>query len=273
MRTEKLKTSWGVSDSFIFLDASEIAGLVDANPTHYREGGGWYGETNAQFRKRVVSGDEALVNESEEFLKKIEDQIPVSRGWRNIDDVVGAVPNVPAFLAGHPQHMRRRERRAKTTAPIAIYMDLTTSAAVNSKDVRKRGIVLLALTRMLVEHRPVELWVGTSIDSSDGGSATVAWKVDTAPLDLARASYHISSTAIARLFGYKTAQHRLRGGVNWPFRSYDRHIKTAKQRLMAVGFNDVLYIPPIYLTDELVTRPVDWLKRVMAEYVNKEEAE
>jgi hypothetical protein len=271
MRTEKLKTSTGAEDHYIFMDASEIVGVVEANPRHYSDGGDWYGETNAEFKQRVVTGDERLVAESEAFLSQIEDQIPVSRGWRNVDDVVGAVPNVPAFLAGHPQHMRRREKRSKNNAPIAIYMDLTSSAGIGSKDVRKRGIVLLALARMLVEHRPVELWVGTSL-SMRGGSATVAWKIDTAPLDLARASYHISSTAIARLFGYKTAQRQLGAGGGWPLNNYDRHCATAKQRLMAAGFHDVLYIPPIMLRDELISNPVAWLKRVMSEYVNVEEA-
>jgi hypothetical protein len=283
MRRINNETKWG-KDDYLLLDASEILHLANKHEDGLRSriGGSWYGSSYEQFKQRVDTGDNSLVEESDKHLAKIEDQVPMSRGWRNVDDVVGAVPNVPAFLAGHPQCMRRRQRTMRDTAPLAIYMDLTSSAGISAEDVQKRGIVLLALTRLLVEHRPVELWVGTSLGSgasyrfgkSGPVSATVAWRIDTAPLDLARAAYHVSATAMARGFGYYMAHEELTMPHGaWPFGSHDLHCRTAEQRLANVfAGQELLYIPPIFLGDELTKDPVGWVKRVMARYVGEEKA-
>lgn len=268
------KTQWG-EDNYVLLHNGEIADLAGQHSrfleAKIREDNRWYGSRYSEFKQKVVTGDESLVKHSETFLAQIEDQVPMSRGWRNVDDVVGAVPNVPSFLAGHPQCMRRRERTMRDTAPLAIYMDLTSSAGFSERDVCNRGVVLLALTRLLVEHRPVELWVGTSLDINRRGSGTVAWKIDTAPLDLARAAFHIGATVMARGFGYGMCNQMLGCGGSWPFNSYSLHCETAKQRIAAVfPGQEMLYIPPVYVTDPMVTHPVDWLKRTMASYVQKE---
>jgi len=160
----------------------------------------------------------------------------------------------------------------KETAPLAIYMDLTSSGGITAKDVQKRGIVLLALTRLLVEHRPVELWVGSSLGKSYM-SGTVAWKIDTAPLDLARAAYQIGATSMSRGFGYGIAMRELGTEGHWPFNKYDAHCATAKERMMAVfPGQEMLYIPPIMLHDDMTKNPVGWLKRTLASYVQKEDA-
>jgi hypothetical protein len=269
MRIEKRE--WrGKQDHFVLLDAGEILGLIKQHGI--TAGGGWYGDSTEDFRRKAEVGDNGLVAESEKFLASIEDQIPLSRGWVNVDDVVGAIPNVPAFLAGHPQHMRRRQRMARDNSPLTIFMDLTSSAMISARDVTKRGVVLLALTRMLVEHRPVELWVGTAKDIRSGypkGSGCAAWKIDTAPLDLARSAYHIGAAAMARGFGYGLTDALFRTGGGWPFGDVDLHRQTAAERLKAVfGFSEMLYIPPIHLKDQMTTDPIGWLKKQMKQYVN-----
>jgi hypothetical protein len=274
MRQVEQATNHGL-DKYIFMDAGEIPDVIDANVGAFRgHGGDWEGDTVSSFRSKAAVGDNSLVEESERFLAEIEDQVPMSRGWRNVDDVVGAVPNVPAFLAGHPQCMRRRERAARDNAPLAIYMDLTSSGGIDASDVARRGVVLLALCRMLVEHRAVELWVGASLGGwSRGGSGTVAWRIDTTPLDLARAAYHIGATAMSRLFGYKLNQSLNRTGGAWPFNNYDLHVRTAEERLRRIMDHggDLLYIPGIYLTDPMTRDPIGWLKRTMQQYVKQED--
>lgn len=257
-----------VPDHYVLLEAGEIPELIKR---HEITAGGWHGDTTVDFRRKAEVGDEKLVAESEKFLASVENQIPLSRGWVNVDDVVGAIPNVPAFLAGHPQHMRRRQRMAKDNSPLTIFMDLTSSAGIDAKDVTKRGVVLLALTRMLVEHRPVELWVGTAKDQGYG-SGCAAWKIDTSPLDLARSAYHIGAAAMARGFGYGLTDALFRTGGHWPFKNVEEHRRTAKERLKPVfGFSEVLYIPPIHLDDQMTSDPVGWLKKTMSEYVKGDE--
>jgi len=279
MRQVKVKNTYGL-DQYVFLETSEITEMLETHKSKIflnsdtLGGKSWSGGGIAKLRACAGPGDESLVAESEKFLADIEGQIPLSRGWRNIDDVVGAVPNIPAFLAGHPQHMRRRERVARDNAPLTIYMDLTSSAAISAETVQKRGIVLLALTRMLVEHRPVALWVGISKGSGYGAagpvSGTVAWRIDTTPLDLARAAFHISSTVMARGFGYGVDDSLHITGGAWPFGNHTLHCRTAEARLQAVSdIGEVMYIPPIYVADDMVNQPVAWLKRVMLKYVGE----
>ena len=269
MRQEMVRTPHG-SDGYLFMEAGEILGV--AREQNMDASLDWSGDTRETFLRKVELGDESMVAESEKFLAMIEDQVPMSRGWRNVDDVVGAVPNVPAFLAGHPQHMRRRERTMRNTAPLAIYMDLTSSGDISERDVCKRGVVLLALTRMLVEHRAVELWVGASLGMA-GRAGTVAWRVDTAPLDLARSGYHVAATAMSRMFGYHMCRKTFATSGGWPFDNYDLHRRTALTRMQAVLGNggELMYVPPIYMSDPMTRDPVGWLKGVMAEYVGDTE--
>lgn len=266
-------------DSYLMYESGELrvaaedhAGALSREIGQH--GSGWYGMNYDEFAKKVVVGDNDLVEESEKYLRLVEDQVPMSLGWRNVDDVVGAVPNVPAYLAGHPQCMRRRERVMRDTTPLAIYMDLTSSGGISTHKVQKRGVVLLALVRRLVEHRSVELWVGASLGGgSRSGAGTVMWRIDTAPLDLARAAFYVGATVMSRGFGYKLCQDELGTGGSWPFHNYDYHCRTAKERLGKVVFpgQEILYVPPIMLGDELTDDPVGWVKRVIAEYVRGEE--
>lgn len=255
-------------DHYALMDASEIVAVADANRkwmTHQEgvQAGNGAMRTN-EFLRRAALGDESLVARSEEFMSGLEDQLPLTRGWRVVDDVVGAVPNVPSFLAGHPQHMRRRERVARDSAPLTIFVNLTSSMGIPQDVILRRGIVLLALVRMLVEHRAVELWVGTNL--SDGRvSATAAWRIDTTPLDLARAAFHVSAVAMSRLFGYATAEMLV-----------DQHLSGSDSQIekkigAAVGWGEVVCVPPVDLYDPMVTDPVGWLRRVMRQYVGGEE--
>ena len=282
MRRIENETQWG-KDSYLLLEAGELPAMAQkhGNMLSHHVGGSWAGGGGFQkFMACITTGDNSLVEESDKHLAMIEDQVPMSRGWRNVDDVVGAVPNVPAFLAGHPQCMRRRQRAMRDTAPLAIYMDLTSSAGISAKDVQQRGVVLLALVRLLVEHRPVELWVGTSLGAGHryGGqaavTATVAWRIDTAPLDLARAAYHVSATAMSRGFGYNIIHAELSmPHGSWPFDNFGLHTQTAPARLGQVfAGQELLYVPPIYLNDSMTADPVGWVKRVLAKYVGEDSA-
>lgn len=263
------------NDHYMLLDVSEIGALAEKHV-------GWMSrqisEHNlptpvGEFVRRVSVGDESLVEKSDDFLRKIEDQVPMSKGWRNVDDVVGAIPNVPSYLAGHPQCMRRRERVARDNAPLTIFMDLTSSYSISQHDVLMRGVVLLALTRLLVEHRAVELWVGTSMADrwlQNGVSGTVAWRIDTTPLDLARSAYHVCSPSMSRMFGYGVANAMVdRHLVGYLNDFYDRRVDGLKQ---VAGWQEILLIPRISIYDPMVQDPVGWIRRVMQQYVPQEDA-
>lgn len=261
------KTSLG-RNHYALMSASEIKDAASTNMKWMRlqekiqAGNGAI--RSERFIEMATLGDNSLVEQSEKLLAEIEDQVPMSRGWKNVDDVVGAVPNIPAFLAGHPQCMRRRERVMKDTAPLMIFMDLASNMGISKEKILKRGITLLALTRLLVEHRSVELWVGTSM-GDDGMTSTVAWQIDTAPLDLARAAFQIADVSMSRLFGYAICESLV-----------DKHIggfghQDVKELKQVAGWGEVVYVPAVRYNDPLVDDPVGWIKRTLASYVRQPE--
>lgn len=258
---------------FMLMEAGEIVKAAQGNAkwmqhqTRIQAGNGIM--SIAQFERCAVLGDNSYVERSEKFLAQIEDQVPLSQGWRNVDDVVGALPNVPAFLAGYPNCMRRRTRVDKENAPLRIFMNLTSSMGIWPEQVLRRGITLLAFTRLMIMHRPVELWVGSAL--RDGVKcATVAWRIDTAPLDLARAAFHIADVSMSRLFGYAMCEQLTNCHLGGGREDHEAH----KWQLMQfAGWPDVLYIPRFDLRDPLVSDPVGWIKRELAKYTGAEQQE
>ena len=93
------------------------------------------------------------VEKSESFLSKFEALAfnAPARQW--INDITGVLPNIPAYLAGHPQAMRRRTRIEFDSAPITIYADVFVSCAFKHEQIIKRGSAVLPL---LGYYPPVE---------------------------------------------------------------------------------------------------------------------
>lgn len=253
-------------DLYLFLDeASELAEAYARFGAEHKPRGDWYGgQDTHEALRRATAGDLALVAPSDALVSRLEDQVIHTKKWRNIDDVVGSLPNVPAYLAGHPVAMRRRQREDRDDAPISVFIDLTSSGGIDATSVLARGTTILAFARLLTEHRAVELWAGIAL----GGpmSSTVAWRIDTTPLDLARAAHLLCAPSMSRGVGYELSYAAHRSSGMWPFSDYGRHKASAQRRLEAVMLREVCYVPPIYLTDPLVTDPVGWIKRELARY-------
>ena len=168
----------------------------------------WAGGTYAECLARTRHGDLSLVAESDELLRKFEALTFATprREWRAAE--AGHVPSVPAFIAGHPQSMRRRARRESEVAPVTIVVDLFASCTFSHRDILARGAAVLALTRVLSAVRPVEVYVGcgTTRRSFTGGTAFIAAKLDTAPLDLAHAAWALCGVGFLRQVVFSTLE-------------------------------------------------------------------
>lgn len=265
-------TTWGgKEDLFALCESGSELGREFVKRGLRFEGGSWYGGVgHEESLRRLTTGDNSLVAESDRLMRALEDQVPLTKRWKNVDDVVGGLPNVPAYLAGTPINMRRRVKLMREDAPISVFVDLTSSAGIDAERLFKRGTAILAFVRLLTEHRAVELWAGIGLNSSSGGSSMIGWRIDTAPLDLARSAHLLCSPSVARGLGYKFAQSLHRAGGSWPFRSFDKHKASGEERLRAVLGTEIKFIPPIFVTDELVTAPVKWIKRELARYMPKD---
>jgi len=225
------------------------------------------------------TGDLSAVEQSDALLHKMEEHItmPSTRAlWT--DDVAGAFPNIPAYIAGQPLNMRTRTKHQIDSAPLAIMVDLGISAAINATQVRNRGTAILALVRALSAHRPIELWAmdfgsaddGTSSFSYKGSNAVCcAAKIETSPLDLSSACYALTHPAFVRqiLFGLEEKYHDFRGG--WPFRinrALSRHEMEVLCAPMWPHVSETLALPGLHVADQSMTDPEAWLKRQLSEH-------
>lgn len=236
-----------------------------------RRASDWNGHMSAdECLSCVRKGDLRGVPASDRFMAQIESMVPATAAWRNIDSPVGGSPIVPAYLAGHPLNMRRRIRTAVETAPLSVFAELVASADISADDMAKRGAAILALVRALSAVRPVELWAILAV-GDEGVRATACVRLDTSPLDLARAGHVLTHPSVPRALTYPTLDKKFLAGTwsgQWAFASVDKHRTTAREfyRGVLCPASDTLYVPPVYSADESIREPVAWLKKHLAEY-------
>jgi hypothetical protein len=132
---------------------------------------------------------------------------------------------------------------------------------------------------MLSARRPVTLWVGCAMGRNGSGVDLDAGfiKLDTAPIDLARAAHMITHSSVARGMMYSVLTKMFngrKGMIPWAFQNFDKYIK-ASRGIMAEAFggDDMLYVPPIYTGHEHrkelleVWREADkWVEEKLNEY-------
>lgn len=86
------------------------------------------------------------------FVKLIKDIDKVNtryvQGRKMRPSVVGSRPNVPAYVAGAPKSMYRRDR-AREKKFITIYMNLAYTGNTTEAQIRNRGILTLNLIKLL----------------------------------------------------------------------------------------------------------------------------
>jgi hypothetical protein len=168
-----------------------------------RDETGWIGASRADTEKRALLGNAALVPMVDKMLNKFELGADfASTRWRTVDAVAGGAPNVAAFLSGSPVAMRRRVRVADTAAPLTIAFDMGVSQNVNAETIARRGAAALAFARLASAARPVELWVYFVAMDGRGKPAAMAVRIETAPLDIARAAWLFCAPEALRRAGF-----------------------------------------------------------------------
>lgn len=200
----------------------------------------WLAQTNgrrshgrfslSRVTRRLTMGDDAAAQAAERLLSKIEAETAYGEGMAMGRAVAGAVPDVAAFLAGSPLAMRRRVPR-ETVAPLTIVVESFLSGTVETPARLRRAAAILALLRRLamVGHA-VDLWVAHTTSPRGGPTGTCVVKVNTKPLDLARAAYALTAgvegdngyklatmTAVMRVTDESEGSFPMAFGIdNWP---------------------------------------------------------
>lgn len=268
LQTRKFSTQYGEDN----LAVCDMPGFIEFCDKSTRNRGSsrdsWYGGMG--FDKSldcVRSGDLAGVPASEQYLKAFENLVPATKAFQVFDSVVGGIPNVPAYIAGMPLNMRQRRRTVKSTAPICVMADLTSSAGVSADDVRKRGCAILALVRLLSAIRPIQLWAVVALGSHRKRN-TVAARLNTAPLDLARAAHVLTHPSVSRCLSYGALETVFNSYGQWPYGSIENHrscaAATYKEHLCPGS--EAIFVPPVFLTDDSIKAPEKWLREMLQRY-------
>jgi hypothetical protein len=269
------------TDHFIIADSlAELAMFCDRSvpsESSYRMRGeaGWYGGDNFEtIRDKTIAGDVSVVPQSDKLLAQFEQYSFASARNVVIDDVVGAIPNVQAFLSGSPMSMRRKVKAQSDTAPVAVVIDLVSSASITAAQILQRGIALLAFVRAISMRRPVELWVSNGLDADGRKNAVWAFaRIDTTPLELAHACYALSCVGVARAlcYGMSEALHGYQGTYPYDDAQLTRKHYAEIVRSALPHVTDVVAIPVILASDPLLHNPTAWVRDQLEQLNIKDE--
>lgn len=235
-------------------------------------GGSWIGGLTAAMADRCLrEGEASRVAASEDYLAKFEGKFAFHTArFKTIDAVAGGAPNVAAYIAGTPLAMRRRQRTADDLAPLTIVVDTTSSGGINAAKLERRGAALLALVRLLAARRPVTLWAGAALGPRGDNRVqmcSVMTRIETAPLDLARAAFLLGHPGASRGIGYSVIGEQCRGFGAWPYNDIDK-TRTYGPEYFGRLFpgTEILYMPPVFGGELESTAPDKWLTEKLAKY-------
>jgi hypothetical protein len=236
----------------------------------------------SQVAARCAVGHDESVGPASKLMQQLETGLSIETTAYQ-SSVAGCFPNVPEFLAGEPECMWDQVHIDSDTAPLAIYLDLTSSAGITPDEFRKRGIAVLALTMLLSSIRPISLHVCTVMGArvSDRPDtmrkrhesySIASARIETAPLDLARAAYVMTDVAAARRMFYAVGNTDgswpTFTGVGYGSTTSAEYVKRVRDILSLDS--EVLYIPAVsYMSGEveqMVNQPVEWLNAKLAMY-------
>jgi hypothetical protein len=245
-----------------FRAAGLAAGLFTA--TDNRRSRSWYGnETPTQTAELTLTGNRTLVPAAEALMNQLDAkiEIPRKRFQRN---AAGPICIVPDILSGSPTPFRRLHHEPDERAPITILSVVTSSGGIGANVLIKRGTAILALVMALAQVRPITLSAVNILHGADASGETVfSVALPTAPLDLARACYALTSQGFCRYLGYELARKLNRFNGDWPKRySYGAKKQEYYDYLAKVLAPDplnTLVIGAAELHDPIINAPLEWI--------------
>jgi hypothetical protein len=132
----------------------------------------WIGEDYASMLGKIKNGEPDKVEIAKGLLESLEYDMQAQEALATpawIDSVCGAFPNVPAYLSGAHECMRQKVLGEPNKPSVTVWLDVTSSANINYKDLQTRGLSALALVMKLqLENYHVNLGTFTSQGGARG---------------------------------------------------------------------------------------------------------
>lgn len=234
----------------------------------------WTGETFDQALKTANAGGRLdQVKDAENLLLKLSADLPDQKQvWTS--DMAGDYVVVPDYVAGIPEHFRRKVWDESRNVPIRVFYGIVCSAGISWENMMKRGTTILALAMKLAEERPLEFWVYAGLggryshygQNDEPGDIHIMTRINTTPLAMAEATYMLTSQGFNRGLNY-TFGYEFGFDGEWPktFNRSNPLDTTAIRKVLKANDWDVV-IPAAYLSDEpIYTKPLEWLNEKLAE--------
>lgn len=228
----------------------------------------WAGGTMEHCVRMATDGETSLVQKAQEYLDRLEVQAQTKTlEWSH--SPVGCRVAVPDYLTGSPTPMRRKRRVQTDTAPINIYVSLTCSSSIDHETLLNRGIVILALLMKLQEVRPVQLYLVSETDGSDG-LTLLTMRVESQPLNLSTAIYALARPGFSRQMSHSMSRYLNHFGGRWPNGYRSEKYRARRAELLGLTGEDI-FIGAAESWDPIVKDSVNWLQSQLDRYMKQSE--
>lgn len=266
---EKMEALAEGRDFMRLVDLPGLCDLARKHPTSHRD------NTYKTLADRIEAGDDLAAAEIEKITSKIESHLLMTTGSAVRDDVMGAVPNVPAFLTGSPLCMRTRHNAKTGRGPISLFLETTTSSGFSGRERITRIAAMVSLARALSIHRPLNLWFNVTWGGL-GRLTQTSIQIETNPIDVSRIAALCANIETVNSLGSQdshriAAAHIAQTGRYWGSWAYDVPILERKfageilARVISPG-SEVAYLPAGLLSADDLTNPEGWVESMLKKF-------
>jgi len=232
---------------------------------------------------RAIMGDPTIVSQFDATIASVTAGIETTQRPGYVVDWYGSRVDMGRYVAGLPNCMRRRARRATDTRHVSVYVSLVCSAGIRADMMLKRGSAILGFLAVLQSQNiGVDLYLvadmqgararrtgredqsGITLDMVLDGDCTQVIRVESRPLDLSQTGFVIAHPAFTRHITYTFGKrYGFHGSWSATFdRSGGHSDPLAYSKAMAakLGLNETdVFIPPAHSGDEIVRDPQAWI--------------
>lgn len=250
--------------------------LADTAQHPRNANGAWYGHhTHAQALDFAHHGDDSLVDDATKLLDQLHVEVDF-RAYQWQPSPCGAFPSVPEYLSSSPTCMRVRRKMVQELAPVNIYVSTTISASISTEMIATRGTAILALLMELERTRPVQVSVLAELGGKGDEGTVFVIPLPSRPLQLSQACYVLTSASFPRHLTYQFAKecNEFTGGWSTMYNRFQESDYPTKPDSEYVKWlrgyigmeSQDLYIKPTHVNQTIVTDPVHWLNKTLAEF-------
>lgn len=237
----------------------------------------FYGLSWDEAKKTLCSGTSKYVQSAQDLISKMADENVFSLVRPElVTQMVGFLPNVPAYLSGQPETMYNivQTENESNTTPISIYVETLISAGLSHSQIIARGTAIMAFALAMNNIRPTFIYtVCISRPYKSKHNSGIVCAIPARPLDVERAAFMLCDPAYSRRLAFQAmADHAGDNNGNnvnpWAFggnptsEDYTTNMRLALQ----LEPHDV-FIHGGYSLDQLMlTNPVQWVKNMIAKH-------